>query len=239
MKVRRFTDEGMVALHEWLDALDSTPTKSARFGRIEEETITEPIGLAAHLDHREFSSRLELGAYIANTLAGVANLDVTRDPRLWSWVAVFYFDQLCPHSGDGSLRPGERARWVPAMTDWRKYYRHLVAGPYSIYMAHRDAPHRVMAVLSNPVDQPGELYEQLASRMELATSPTIMELATRLYVEPESGRLRRGAATKGPGGARRLADVLSQFDLSWDLRSISTDSLLDMLPIEFDQYRQG
>jgi hypothetical protein len=226
-------------LHQWLDSLESSPTQSAHFDQIEDSSLSEPVEPEVQIERREFGNRMELACYLHDVLAPIAGQDVILDPGMWSWLAVFFFDQLCPRDRTGLLTPHERARWVPAMSDWKKYYRHLLSGPYSIYAAHRDDPQRALAVLANPVDRPGEVYEQLASHQDLATSAPVMEVATRLYVEPETMRLKYGSSTKGPGAPRRLVEVLLQFDLSWDLRSIHADGLLSMLPTEFDRFRSG
>ena len=94
-----------------------------------------------------------------------------------------------------------------------------------------------MALLANPPHQPGDIAEQLASRQELVTNPSVMEVATRLYINPETGRPKRGAAGRGPGSARRLAAVLNQLDLTWDLYGLDPDKLLDLLPEEFNQFQ--
>ena len=237
MRLRRLNDDGMQALHQWLDSLETTPTESAQFDPIEDSALSEPVEPEVHVERRGFGSRMELASYLHDALAPIAGQDVILDPGIWSWLAAFWFDELCPRDRAGLLKPRERARWVPAMSDWRKYYRHLVAGPYSIYAAHRDEPQCALAVLANPVDRPGDVYEQLASRQDLATSAPVMEVATRLYADPETMQLKYGSGTKGPGGPRRLAEGLLQFDLSWDLRSMNADGLLSMLPTEFDRFK--
>ena len=56
-----------------------------------------------------------------------------------------------------------------------------------------------------------------------------MTVATTLYVDPSTGRPKRGAASN----ARRLADTLNQLDLIWDLYALDPDKLLKLLPSEF------
>lgn len=165
------------------------------------------------------------------TDARLRNLE--RDVELWAWLSLHYFEQLCPPDDEGRRKPGERARWIPAVDDYRKYYRHLVAGPYRIYRAHRDNPSRVMAVLAGPVDQPGDIAEQLASRHEIVTNKAAMALATALYIDPATGSPKKGAAGRGPGSARRLADILNQFDLTWDLYAMDAAAMQTMMPKEF------
>jgi len=155
------------------------------------------------------------------------------DRNLWAWVACFYFREICPTSKSGAWQPGAMPRWIPQSADWRRYYRHLVAGPYFIYRAHRDEPKRALALLCQRPGRPGDLVEQLASRQQIVTNPAIMRTATNYFVDPATGQQRRSANSKGAGGARRFVDVLNQFDVTWDLSSLSTDGLRAMLPPEF------
>jgi hypothetical protein len=48
---------------------------------------------------------------------------------------------------------------------------------------------------------------------------------------------RKGAAGRGPGSARRLADVLNQLDLTWDIYMMQTADMLKMMPREFNRFR--
>lgn len=91
-------------------------------------------------------------------------------------------------------------------------------------------------MLCQPLDSPGDVVEQLASRQELVTNRGIMELATRLYVEPESLRQKRLAGGKGDGSARRLSDIIEQFDLTWDLYAASGEELATVMPKEFSRF---
>jgi hypothetical protein len=63
-----------------------------------------------------------------------------------------------------------------------------------------------------------------------------MELATALYIDQESQRPKKGAAGRGPGSARRLADILNQFDLTWDLYAMHIAAMLKMMPKEFNRF---
>jgi hypothetical protein len=73
--------------------------------------------------------------------------------------------------------------------------------------------------------------------MNILTNSVALETATRLYVDPIAGELRRGAASDGGGAVKRYISVLSQYDLTYDLRSLSVDQLVEMLPDEFSRFR--
>ncbi len=183
------------------------------------------------VESRSFTNRFSAGEYLYSLFGDGKMLRLDEDRGTWAWLSAFYFDQLCP---DGS-RPGQAYRWVPSINSFRNYYRHLLAGPYYIYRAHRHNPHVALAVLATPLHRPGDIVEQLASRQEIVTNRSVMEAATRLYIGPNHTPKPR-AAGRGPGSARRLADVLAQLDLTWDLYDLSAAKLLNLLPPEFDNF---
>jgi hypothetical protein len=199
--------------------------------------MSVPISDAVEIEKRTFGSRLEAAKYLDEQFSTAELTDVERDVGLWSWLALFYFDELCPADSSGARRPGERARYIPEAANFQRYYRHLLAGPYRIFRAHRRAPEKALAVLCQPLNRPGDLVEQLASRQELVTNSAIMEVATVLYVDAATGKPKRGSQTKTVGAVRRLADVLSQFDVTWDLYSTQLGELLGILPAEFNRFR--
>ena len=199
---------------------------------LEDTACTVSLGVDIQVEPRELPTRFAVGEYLYGLFENNPVSGLDSDKGIWAWLSAFHFEQLRPPSG----RLGERARWVPDVGNYQNYYRHLLAGPYQIYRAHRDDPQRAMALLVNPPYRPGDIAEQLASRQEYVTNNSVMEVATLLYVN-EDGAPKRGAAGRGPGSARRLADILNQLDLTWDLYSLTPSKLLELLPSEFDQFK--
>ncbi len=60
-----------------------------------------------------------------------------------------------------------------------------------------------------------------------------MQVATDLFVDAQVAKQKRSTNSKGPGGPRRLIDVLAQFDVTWDLSMMSAEDLHARLPREF------
>lgn len=236
MVVRSLNEEGIDRMVEFLDSLTTDSPQHYPKEVLTDPATSERVEPDTEVEDRSFSTRFELAEYLNDRLDALDEEDLQRNRGLWSWLALFYFDQLCPTDGNGRRNPRQVERWVLSPSDWRTYYRHLLAGPFRIFRFHSDDPSRCWAVLANPPDTPGEVAEQLASRQELITSEPVMVVATDLYVV-DKGELKKGAAGKGPGSARRLADVLNQFDVTWDLHSMSPGELLEMLPDEFDRFR--
>jgi len=199
--------------------------------------FAEPVEADIFVEHRTFANRLDAARYFHRVLNGSSLSNVDTDAGLWSWLALFFFPDICTRDAKGHLKPGESARWVLEEKSFRRYYRHLLAGPYRIYRTHIDNPDRAMALLSTSVGNPGEIAEQIASRQELVTNKGVVAAATLLYWDRTKGSLKRGAAGKNtPGTARRFAEVLAQFDLNWDLYSMAPEQIISILPREFDRF---
>ena len=82
------------------------------------------------------------------------------------------------------------------------------------------------------------LPSSLLLERELVHESSESELATRLYYDPGTGSFRRGAGSDTKGGARRLAALLNQLDLTFYLYGMTCEEILPLLPKEFDRFRK-
>ncbi len=239
MRARRFTGQGIEAAEEFLTQVSEGTATVHPDTVLNGDDITEPVPGDVRVDRRPFPNRLELARYLHERFGSYGGTDVRQDRGLWTWLALYWFEQLCPPRKDGRRKPGARARWIPDLDDAWRYYRHLLMGPYLIYGAHSDDPSRAMALLCQPLHRPGDLVEQLVSRQLLVTCPAVVGAATRLYYSEKRGTLRKGVGGKGAGSARRFASVLMQLDLTFDLHALTPEQLIELLPDEFDAYRRS
>jgi hypothetical protein len=223
MKVRRLSARGIEQFLAFLDSLNTPTPQGVPARLLANDEMSSPLEVDIDVSPQAFANRFELAKYLDSKLTNSGLKNVERDVALWAWLTLFYFDQVCPPD-------------IPAVDDYRKYYRHLLAGPYTVYRAHRDSPWRAFAVLAGPVDTLGEIAEQLTSRQEIVTNKAAMELATDLYVDSATQKVKRGAAGSGPGSARRFADILNQFDLTWDLYAMKMLAIRQMMPAEFKRF---
>lgn len=238
MRVRRLSQNGVDMFRGYLESLTTDDSAPYPAELLDDDEDASEIMPAVEVEARTFNSRIEAAEYLDEKFSSASMQGIEGDIGVWAWLALFYFDQLCAKDRDGDLRPGEIARWIPEIDNYRKYYRHLLLGPLSIYRAHRDDPQRALALLCGPLREPGDVVEQLAARQELVTNRAVIQAATTLYVDNTTKKLRRGAAGRGAGSARRLADVLNQLDVTWDLYGMAANELVLLLPKEFDRFRQ-
>lgn len=237
MKLARLNEKGIATFAGWLESVKSGGVVQKPEAILTSPDFTEPLSTEIEVESRLFESRYQAAEYFYG-LFSTANLtDLDQDAGLWAWLSLFYFESVCPADRKGIRKIGATARYIPEPGDYKRYYRHLLGGPYRIYRAHRDDPTRAMAVLCQPLDKPGDVVEQLASRQEIITNRGVMELATAMYVEPRAKTIRRGAGGKSGGSARRLSDILEQFDLTWDIYAALGAELLAVMPKEFAKYK--
>lgn len=190
-----------------------------------------------------FKSRYEFGRYLVDVFKVVDGASISREHRLWTWLALYYFDQLCPPTRSGTRKPlsHDAAYVLDAEFNWTNYYRHFVRTAWVAVGMH-PVESRVLLTTIREVDAPlaqrGELIEQIASRQSLFRSGTVMQVADQLYYDPAVDRPRRGAGGSGPGSPRRFAAVLNQFDLTYDLESVTAETVIERLPKEFERWKR-
>ena len=235
MKLHYLTEAGLECFERYLVALRNEPLLSPPREILEDLEFATPLEGSVELHEMAFPSRMEAARFLHSVLAPIS--DPERNKGLWAWLSLFFFDAVCPIDGNGHRKPGELPRHVPEVGNYQRYYRHLLLGPYLIHRFFSKNPDAALSLLWQPVHKPGDIVGQLAARQELVTNFGAIEAATRLYYDPATKRERRGAQSKERGGARRLADILNQLDVTWDLYGMQATEIDALLPKEFDKFR--
>lgn len=235
MNARRLNDAGIELFQSWLIQAKSGQASDVPAELLQDPNISSEIEPTIPIKNIKFQNRYQAALYLDGIIPGIQTASIERDGGFWTWLTVFYFDQLAP-SINGRRKIGHMARYVPSFSNFRTYYRHLLLGPWLVYRAHGDTPALTKVVLSGTVDTPGELAEQLSARQEIITNPTILAVAKKLYLN-ESDKPKRGAGGSGAGSPRRFVTVLQQLDKTYDFFTMRADSLLSLLPNEFNRFR--
>jgi hypothetical protein len=239
MKLGRLTPLGMERFSQFLDEMKTNPnaeipkdllTFPGYFETIDDETDVMPY---------KFKTRLAVAKYLHSLITSSGMTDVERDVRFWVALTAFYFDVLCPIDKNGQRKILKRARYIPETQNWRRYYRHLLLGPYLVYRTHLDNPERAMSLLCKAPHIFTDVDEQILAYQELVTNKSVVELTTRLYYNAKTMNLKSGAQTKGIGSPRRFVTILDQFSLTWDLYAASMEEILNLLPKEFEKFAKS
>lgn len=229
-ELRRLTNLGQTRFSEYLQSLRSGGTEPTPFHLLTDSLTSEELAVSVEIDPPLFADRYAAGEWLRGSLKSLDETGLSRDHGVWSWLGLLMFDQTCPLRPDGTRRPGEDARHIlPNTYNYRKYYRHLLR---EAWLAVRISGDVVKPLLAGALDTRGDLLEQLSSRIELFGNPKIMAAAVRLYVD-EKGKHTKLASSKAGGSPRRLATIVAQLKLTYDLRGSSADQVIGLLPGEF------
>lgn len=226
-----FTDDGVVAFARWLQA--------GAAGRVPSDLLSDPsfstpIG-QIELSDRTFDDRYSFGEYLVSLLSPFDKYTISYNRNLWTWLAAYYFEQICPPDESG-LR--QLRREYAYILDSKNYFRHLVRMPWYLVGTHGQTARFLLTPLQTsdpaPLSRQSYLLDQLATRQMVIASPTLVGAAERLYSDPRTGRPIRGTAgARGRGSPRRLAIVANQLSLTFDIRDMPVERFLKLLPEEF------
>jgi hypothetical protein len=232
-QVHRLTADGLKEFEVYLDAGASGPAPVDAIARSGGATAVEP---AIDVGVQPFATRFQLGQYLHGVLDVLGRENIAHDPSLWNWLALLYFESICPARPDGSRKILGREHYILS-SDYRKYYRHLLAAPYTLFDLHRDS---ARVLLHSAIDKHGDFVEQLASRQDVITNRALIKAVDSLYwaAGRNGGRPKRGATDRArPGSLRRLVAVIQQLELTYDLHAMTDAQILGLLPAEFGSWR--
>jgi hypothetical protein len=245
--LRRLTDEGISHFRTYLERVGQGPKEDPPFDLLTDPVFSEAVqgAIAVPRDPPEdvLKDRFALGSWLHGLLAPLQQNTLPRDYRLWNWLSLRFFDHLCPAGGDGIRRPRRAEAYIlDATFSHTKYYRHLVRMTWMAVSLHGDYGKILLkprSVDGPPLAGSGEIVEQLASRQSLFGNATLIEGAYRLYFSEDEQRPLRGAGGSGAGSPRRLATVVQQLDLTYDLRDCTSEQFISLLPREFDRWKKS
>ncbi len=231
--LRKLNHRGIAAFREHLKAIRAGSEFQSSPAILYADEWSSAVQPRIDVAPRKFANKLDAAVYLTNVLRPVESQSLIADAGLWSWLALFYFDQLSPVGTDGKRRPREDYHYIPGDRRWL-YERHLLAGPWRLYRLHGD---RARVLLHPRVHQHGEFIYDLGYRRDLITNRGLVEAIDLLYWNPRTKRPKTGATTRSrPGNLRRLIAVLQQFELNYDLYGMRAAEILALLPHEFDAW---
>ena len=221
--VRVLNEAGSRLFREFVERAKAGSTEAPPFHLLTDNATSEPSGLDVAVEQRTFVSRIEFGRYLADAFSAIERRRISRDAGLWNWLALFYFDQLCPSDSTGHRKVLGAGHYVlEGRFAYNRYYRHLVRFPWFATVLHgeRAAILLTAAGKATPgIGQWGELSEQLAGYQDILGSRAAVEVAARLYLDADGKPVRGAASPSGPGSVRRLSMVLRQLAMLRPMRS--------------------
>lgn len=233
--IRILNDSGLQRFREYIAAARADSSVPPPLGILEDGKFSEPFSPAVEVELQQFDNAYEFGMYLNNVLSSCEQREISRNHALWSWLALFFFDEIAKANSSGQRKVLEEAVYVlDQRFSFRRYYRHVVRTPWLAVRKHRDIA-KVLLIASAGGTRT-EVNEQLGAHPDLFGCSNIMAAAYRMYFDVAAQKLKRGASGKGAGTPRRLAAVVRQLQLTYDLEDCSIDDFLGLLPKEFSRW---
>ena len=113
--------------------------------------LTDPLKSIAMTESVElqriaFPSRFDFGLYLSKILSRLDRRVISHHHALWTWLSLYFFDEVCPVQTDGSRKVLEDAVYiVPARYNHQRYYRHIARTAWLTVSDHGENARVLMA----------------------------------------------------------------------------------------------
>lgn len=234
--IRVLNEDGMRRFKEYVAAAKTDPELSPPKEILDDGRFSDPFRPALDVEPGSFDQIYDFGCYLQGVLKDCEPRAISRNHGLWSWLALFFFDELAPPNDSGRRKVLSNSVYVlSGQYSFRRYYRHILRTAWLAVREHGEKA-RVLLTTSSGGSR-SEIAEQIAAQSELFGCPNIVSAAYELYFDKSPGKPKRGSSGKGAGTPRRLAAVVRQLQLTYDLNECSLEDLLALLPREFDRWK--
>lgn len=212
MLVRKLNSEGIAEFDRYLDLARENRSTEPPYWILDDDRVSQSVEDGFQIEQKVFRNRYEMGEYLAENVDENLDAQLFGDTGLWSWITLYWFDQFCPVDEDGNREVKKAYNYIPS-SNYRHRYRHAI---YMSWLLVRLYGKKARFLLSADMPVRGELIEQLMARQEILFFGGVMDLASTLYSDTDSGKFKRGAAGRtSPGCVSRYVAWLQQLALTY------------------------
>lgn len=234
MIIRKLNQHGMNEFSRFIIELRNGGKQNTPTGLLDSDESSVESEIQLELDEQIFESRYELGDYLLAKIDAEQAQLVIGDAGFWSALALYWFDQLCPPSADGTRKPSMPYNYVLS-EDYKHRYRHSVFMTWQLVSAFGED---ARFLLSKNLSVRGELIEQLMARQYYLGCEGVMRAASQIYFDNETKSFKKGSAGRtSPGCVSRFVIWLQQLEINYDLFTMNRDDLIQLMPKEFDRFK--
>lgn len=236
MRIRELNAEGTRQFKEYLESLAEFSNTPIPLYLLTDPDYSVELEFEVALDDREFNSRYDMASYLVDRMRAVNLQDYLGNSGFWTWLGLYWFNQLCPADGAGSRTPSKPYNYILS-NNFKHQPRHAIRTSYLLVKNYGED---ARFLLCNPMQTRGDLTEQMSTRQFFIECDGVVRAASALYFDKSKDWYKTGAASyKRKGNIRRLISFLRQIELTYDLYSIHHEDLIGMLPGEFDAFRKS
>jgi hypothetical protein len=239
--LRRFNKAGVAEFVSRLELLRAGGQASIDDAFVTDGKLTETIIPETPLERPLFRTKREAGAYLSERTRIARELLGDDDCGMWTWLAAWNWDTICPVAKDGRRRVLSLFHYVygRGFSAGPSQRRHLVAVPVRLYelSAHSQL------MLETPFHTMPKVVSEISGRLALTRIKALPTLLDILYWDPNTRRQKPGAVNPravSPGDLmHRLPARIKQLEMTYDLVDLTADQLLSLLGDEFRYWAVG
>ncbi len=229
--IRIFNEQGIEQFRTALQHIKEGGTSELPENLLFDPSLSSVISRSIKVGHAKFTTALEMVEYLHPKIIELPLSDKFYNSGLWTWLAAFYFDVICPFDKRKRL-PSEEARYImPIDRNFREAYRHLIATPLRIYDTY--GSELTLLLLYTEPHQRSEFLREIMGVQELAMNQGIMDALHIIYWDVKRQRPKIGAVTKSlsaAGTLRRFVALMNQFNRTYDLQGMTGEQIVALLP---------
>ncbi len=233
--LRQFNAAGIARFRQWLAAARGDPHLALPTELLTADDATEVVEPHVTLERPGFATKREAAIYLRDALATLDGDDVLRNAGLWTWLTLYYFDDVCPPMS-GGRKVNADYYYIYEVEQGLYHYRHLLRVSYEVL---RRSPTHHRLFLNTPLHKLGSVTEKIMRRLFLTRIDAIFEVLDRLYYDEKREKVKRGLAdtTRRKGDMlNRLPRRIQQLQRTYDLNVVNADRLIELLGPEFQAW---
>lgn len=242
--VRSLNDVGLDRFSAWL----SDPATACPKDLLEDDATTDVADGGYQIDStKHFATSYDLGQYLTEEVfvGQVDRFALLADKGMWAWLSLAFIESLLKKGrGEGAGKPLAKPHYI--MQSPRLAYRLIARTAWDLVSLHGEAAKVALGSSKSPW---GEMAEQMTGRQEIYAHRSFWPVAFALYAAPD-GSVKKGATSQrsrkarrdpgskaGLGGVRRLPFTFKQFERTYNLRRMTGDEIVALLPAEYHRWR--
>ena len=233
MKLREFNEQGIAAFKSYLAECRLDPSLPLPNALLEDDSLTKVVSPTIEVSAQHFGLRRDAAEYLNELLKDLSPDHVANSAGLWTWLALFFFDEICPPKAGRHLVKNDY-HYIYEPKNVRHSYRHLLHLAWRVLQV---APAHNRLFLGSAVSTLDKVTSEVMKRLYLTRIPCIFEVLDQLYWDEERGRSRPGIVSPErvlPGDLiHRLPIRMRQLEKTYDLFSLMPEQLIDLLGPEF------
>jgi len=233
MEMRRFNSKGIETFREALAICRDDPRADVSTELLSNNELSEVLAPAIDVELRNFATKRHAAVYFHEVLAPIPNQNLLDDAGLWTWLSLFYFDNICPKM-NGQRKIRNDYTYVYEAGNMRYFYRHRFFVSWRILDI---APSHNRLLLDSRMSSLDKVTDQVMKRLYLTRIPCFFEVLDKIYWDETAKRSRKGVVDTSRVTAgdltHRLPTRIRQLEKTYDLQSLTADQLIDLLGKEF------